>query len=115
MSKTSLLLVGALSLCGLAVAGSKSYNITLPVAAKAGAVKLAAGEYTVKVDGNTATFVDPHTRKSFTAPVKVGAAPHKYNYTAVETAPEGGEERITAIDLGGSTTKIEFPKEIGSN
>jgi hypothetical protein len=115
MSKTSFLLIGVLSLCSLAVAGSKSYNITLPVAAKAGALKLAAGDYTLKVDGTTATFVDPRTRKAVSAPIKLGTAAHKFNYTAVETKPEGGEERITSIDLAGSTTQIEFPKETGSN
>jgi len=115
MSKTSLLLIGALSVCGLAVAGSKSYTITLPVAARAGAVKLAAGDYTVKVDGATATFTDPHTHKSVSATIKLGTAAHKFTYTAVETSPDAGEERITAIDLAGSTTQLEFPKETGSN
>lgn len=114
MSKKALL-VGALSICSLAFAGSKSYNITLPTAAKAGGVKLAAGDYTLKIDGANAIFVDAHTRKAVSAPIKVGTAAHKFNYTAVETSPVGGEERITAIDLGGSTTQIEFTKEIGSN
>ena len=108
MSKTSILLAGVLSLSGLAVAGSKSYDISLPVAAKAGAVQLAAGDYKLKIDGTTATFVEPQTRKTFTAPIKMVSAPHKFNYTAVETSPDAGAERITAIDLAGSTNKVEF-------
>jgi len=110
MSKTSLLLVGVLSICGLAVAGTKSYNITLPTAAKAGALQLAAGDYTLKIDGASATFMEPHTRKTFTTPVKVETAPRKFNYTAVETAPDSGGDRITSIELGGSATQIEFTK-----
>lgn len=106
--KKSLLLIGALSFCGLAFAGSKTYDITLPSAAKAGTVQLAAGDYKLKVDGATATFTDPHTRKTFTAPVKMENASHKFTYTAVETAPEQGSQRITQIDLGGSTMQVEF-------
>ena len=108
MNKTSLLLVGVLSLCGLAVAGSKSYDISLPKDAKAGELQLAAGDYKLKVDGTTATFVDSRTRKAFTAPIKMENASHKFTYTAVETAPDNGSERITAIDLGGSTMQVEF-------
>lgn len=108
MSKTSILLAGVLSLSGLAMAGSKSYDISLPVAAKAGTLQLAAGDYKLKIDGTTATFVEPQTRKTFTAPIKMVSAPHKFNYTAVETAPEAGAERITAIDLAGSTSQVEF-------
>jgi hypothetical protein len=108
MSKTSFLLAGVLSLSGLAVAGSKSYDISLPVAAKAGALQLPAGDYKLKVDGTTATFTVTQTRKSFTAPIKMVSAPHKFNYTAVETAPEAGSERITAIDLAGTANQVEF-------
>jgi len=111
MSKTSsLLLVGALSLCGLAAAGTKSYNITLPMAAKAGDVTLAAGDYTLKIDGENAIFTEPRTHKTFSAPIKVENAPRKFNYTAVETSHDGSDERITAIELAGSTTQIEFTK-----
>ena len=108
MSK-QLFLAGALSLCGLAFAGSKTYDITLPVAAKAGSLQLAAGDYRLKIEGTNAILTDSH-RKSFTAPIKVENATHKFTFTAVETAPEGSAERITAIDLAGSTTQIEFTK-----
>ncbi len=110
MSKTSLLLVGVLSICGFAVAGTKSYNITLPAAAKAGALQLRRGRLHVENRRHQRHFMEPHTRKTFTTPVKVETAPRKFNYTAVETAPDGGGERITSIDLGGSATQIEFTK-----
>jgi hypothetical protein len=110
MSKTSLLLVGALSICGLAVAGTKSYSITLAAAAKVGPLQLAAGDYKLKIEGANAIFTEPVTRKTFTAPIKIETSTHKFPYTAVETAPDGGSERVTSIDLGGSTTQVEFPK-----
>ena len=110
MSKTSFLLVGVLSLCGIAAAGTKSYNISLAVAAKAGALQLAAGDYKLKIEGSNAIFMEPQTLKTFTAPIKLVPAARKFSYTAVETAEEGGSERITAIDLGGSATQVEFTK-----
>lgn len=110
MSKTSLFLAGVLSLSSLAFAGSKTYDISLPSAVKAGNLQLPAGDYTLKLQGSNAILTDAHTRKSFTAPVKVGTSPKKFSFTAVETSPEGTDERITGIELGGSTTQIEFTK-----
>lgn len=111
--KTSLLLVVALSLCGIAVAGKKSYDVNLSAGAKAGSVELPAGQYKLTVDGTTATFTDAH-RKSFTAPVKLETGTRKYVYTAVDSSPDGKSERIDSIELGGSTTKIEFSKDTAS-
>jgi hypothetical protein len=107
--KHTLLLVAALSLCGIAVAGSKSYEVNFTTAAKAGSVELAPGQYKLTVDGSNAVFTDSH-RKQFTAPVKVETTTKKFAYTAVDSSPDGKSERIDAIELGGSATKLEFPK-----
>lgn len=109
MKKTSLLLAGALSICGVAIAAPKTYNITLPATAKAGALELAKGDYKLKIDGGNAVFTD-QAHKTFTAPIKTQNVNRKFIFTAVETAPEGSGERITAIDLAGSTTQVEFTK-----
>jgi len=109
MKRTSLLLAGALSICSLAIAGPKTYNINLPAGAKAGALELPKGEYRLKIDGAKAVFTD-QAHKTFTAPIKTENSAHKFKFTAVETAPEGSGERITAIDLAGSTTQVEFTK-----
>ena len=106
--KKSLILVGALSLSAICFAGSKSYDINLTNPVKAGNVVLAAGEYKLQVQGTNAVFTDARTRKTFTAPVKVETSAKKYQYTAVDTAPDQGSEKITSIELGGSTTQLAF-------
>lgn len=106
--KKSIILAGALSLSAICFAGTKSYEINLSTAAKAGGVMLAPGQYKLQVQGSNAVFTDSKTRKTFTAPIKVGTGPKKYHYTAVDTAPDQGSEKITSIELGGSTTQIAF-------
>jgi hypothetical protein len=106
--KKSLVLAGALSLSAICFAGTKSYDINLTTAAKVGNVVLAAGEYKLTVQGTNAVFTESKTRKTFTAPIKVETSAKKYQYTAVDTAPDQGSEKITSIELGGSTTQIEF-------
>ena len=106
--KKSLIFAGALSLSAICFAGTKSYDINLSTAAKAGNVTLAAGEYKLTVQGTNAVFTDAKTRKTFTAPIKVETSPKKFHYTAVDTAPDQGSDKITSIELGGSTTQIAF-------
>ncbi len=106
--KKSLFLAGVLSLSAICFAGTKSYSVTLSAPVKAGNIVLAAGEYKLQLQGTNAVFTDTRTRKTFTAPVKVETSAKKYQYTAVDTAPDQGSEKITSIELGGSTTQIAF-------
>lgn len=108
MTKKSLLLVGIVSACSLALAGAKSYEVVLANPSVAGSVQLPAGEYKVTVADGTATFIAARTKKSVSAPVKVETAKTKFARTAVETSSEGKTDRVTAIDLGGTASKIEF-------
>jgi hypothetical protein len=103
-----LLLVGALALASLSLASAKSYDITLTQAAKAGSVQLAAGQYRLKVDGSNAVFTSVDGNKSVSVPVKVESAEKKFDQTAVETNDSNGASKVEAIELGGSTTKLEF-------
>lgn len=105
--KTKSLLIGVLAVAGIAFAGTKSYDVTISKAAKAGAVDLAPGAYRLKVEGTTATFVDSH-QKSFTTPVKLETATKKFAQTAVDSSEGGAKDTIHSITLGGSTTKVEF-------
>jgi hypothetical protein len=105
--KKSLVLVGALALCSL-IASAKTYDISLTAPALAGKVQLSAGQYRVKVDGGNVTFTDINSFKSYTAPVKIEQATKKFAQTAVDTDNENGAEHIQSIELGGSTTKLEF-------
>jgi hypothetical protein len=77
--------------------------------AKVSGVKLPAGEYKVKVDGTNAVFTDSKS-KTVTAPVKVGTGAKKYSYTSVDASKDGDVDTVNAIELGGSTTRLEFTK-----
>ena len=108
MMKKSLFLVGFVSACSFALAGSKSYDVVFDQTAVVGAVQLAPGEYKLKVENGTATFTDVRTSKSVSAPVKVETATQKFAHTAVDAFIEGKTDCVLAIQLGGSTTKIKF-------
>ena len=68
--KKSFVLGAVLSLSSLCFAGQKSYDVIFSAPATVSGVKLAAGEYKVKVDGTNAVFTDSKS-KTVTAPVKV--------------------------------------------
>jgi len=106
MNTKSLLFIGTLALAG--IASAKSYDIILSAPAKAGSVQLAAGEYSLTVKGTNAVFTNVETGKSFTAAVKLEDAGKKFHTTAVDSNTENGADQITAIELGGSTTKLEL-------
>ena len=105
--KNSLVLGVVLSISSLCFAGQKSYDVTFSAPATVGGVKLAAGEYKVKVDGANAVFTDSKS-KSVSAPVKVATGAKKFQYTTVDASRDGTVDTINAIDLGGSTTRLEF-------
>ncbi len=108
MTKKSLFLVGFVSACSFALAGTKSYDVVFDHQAIAGSLQLAPGEYKLKVENGTATFTDVRTRKSVSAPAKLETAGRKFAYTAVDVVREGTTDRVAAIQLGGSATKVEF-------
>ncbi len=106
--KKTLLLVAAFSL--LAVAAPKKYQISLRTPAKAGSAQLAAGDYSVRLEGDKVVFTDARN-KTVTVPVKVATEKAKFHETAVESSGKAGQEVIEAIDLGGTNTKVEFSSE----
>ena len=108
MTKRSLFLVVFVSVCSLALAGTKSYAIVFDQPAAVGALQLAPGQYKLTVENGTATFTDVRTKKSVSAPVKLETAKEKFAQTAVETVMDGKTERVSSIELGGSTTTVEF-------
>ena len=108
--KKSLVLGVVLSLSSLCFAGQKSYDVIFSAPATVGSVKLAAGEYKVKVDGANAVFTDSKTFKSVSTPVEVKTGAKKFQFTAVDATKAEGVDKINAIELGGSSTKLEFTK-----
>jgi hypothetical protein len=111
MTKKSLLLIGFVSACSFALAGTKSYDVVFDQTALVGTVQLAPGEYKLKVENGTATFTDVRTSKSVSAPVKVETETAKFARTVVDAIREGKTDRVAAIELGGSATKVEFSTE----
>jgi hypothetical protein len=98
----------AFTVLGLSVAGAKSYDVTLPQAARAGSADLKPGKYSVVVDGSKIRFKDSVTGKITEADVTVVTAPKKFAETQVDSAQMNGTNTIREIDLGGSTTKLQF-------
>ena len=106
MTTKSLLLTATLALAG--IANAKSYDITLSAPIKAGSLQLAAGEYSLKVQGTNAVFTNRQTGKSFTTAVKAETVDKKFDVTAVVSGTKDGDNHITSVELGGSTTKLEL-------
>jgi hypothetical protein len=108
MTKNTPLYVAALALAALSVASAKTYDIVLSAPAKVASAQLTPGEYKVKVDGANAVFTDAKTLKSVTVPVKIDKGDKKYDNTLVDMTKQGDTDQIQTIELGGSTTKLEF-------
>jgi hypothetical protein len=106
MTTKSLLLIGTLALAS--IASAKSYDLVLSAPANAGSVQMAAGEYSIKVLGGFAFFTNVVTGRKFIAVVKVEDGGKKYGTTAVDCSTKGGENQITSVELGGSSTKLEL-------
>jgi hypothetical protein len=106
MTIKSLLLIGTLALAG--IASAKSYDINLSESAKAGSLQLAAGAYSVNVLGSIAVFTNVETGKKFIAAVNAIDTGKKFDATAVDCNTKNGAERITSVELGGSTTMLEL-------
>jgi hypothetical protein len=105
MTKT-LLLIGTLALAG--IASAKSYDNMVIQTAKADGMQLAAGEYSLKVQGDIAIFTNVETGKKYVAVVKVEDTGKKFEATAVDCKKTDGGDEITSIELGGSSTKLEL-------
>ena len=69
---------------------------------------LTAGDYVVKVQGSNAVFTNQDTAKTFTAPVKIENVSQKFDETAVDVNTAGGQNIVQDIQLGGTTTKLDF-------
>jgi hypothetical protein len=108
MNTRSLLIVGALTLSSLGIASAKSFDVVLSARAMAGNTELRAGEYKLKVEGSQAVFTDQQSSKSFAVPVKIENRDRKFDRTIVESSNQNGMDNIQTIQLGGSTTTLEF-------
>jgi hypothetical protein len=107
MTSKSLLFLGTLALAG--IASAKSYDhMIISGPAKAGSLEIAAGEYSLKVEGNIAILTNVDSGKKFIAVVKVEDVGKKFEATSVDCTNKNEADRITSIELGGSNTKLEL-------
>ena len=104
--KTKLFMTFAVA--ALSIAGAKSYDLTFDQPAMVGNVKLAAGHYSLKVDASTIHFKNLDTGKTIDATGKMGTAAQKFDSTSSTSNADNGTLKVKEIDLGGTTTKIEF-------
>jgi len=106
MKKISVLTVALLGLAALA--GAKSYGISLSSPAKVGNLELKPDNYSVKLlKGNDAVFTD-HMGKKYETKARVENGTRKFNYTAVESHRVNGVEHIDGIELSGTRTTLAF-------
>lgn len=87
---------------------AKTYTINLSDTAKIGNVELKPGAYALKLEGDKAIFLDRARKPVLETSVKVENAARKFDATAIEFRKVDGANRIQAISLGGSKTKLLF-------
>jgi hypothetical protein len=99
------LIVFVLTLSALGIAGpNASFRLEKP--ATLGTNTLKAGDYKIAVNGDQAV-IKRKDGMSFTVPVKIEQAEKKFNDTSLGFDASGV---LTEIDLGGSKTRIVFPR-----
>lgn len=96
-----------LALFGAALAGAKTYDITLPESSVVENVPLRQGDYSLKVNGTKVTFTDENG-KSVEATAKIEQAAKKFGDTEVQTKKVAGQDQIMEIRLQGTRTKLDF-------
>jgi hypothetical protein len=100
--------VGILALCSLTLAFAKNYELTFSSNTKVGNLQLKPGQYSLKVDGDKATFTFLETAKQFTTSVKIENTDKKFDTTRVDANKDGNTDVVKDIELGGSKTRLEF-------
>jgi len=104
----SLVLVGGLLLTSLSLCDTRSFEILLPQPTHAGGLVLAPGQYRVTVEGSDAVFQEVRSARSFRTAVKVEVSGATYPVTRIRVSKNAGAERMDAIELEGSGTRLEF-------
>ncbi len=94
---------------GLSIASAATYHISVPGNTDVAGTQLKAGDYSVKVNGNTATLTNDGSHARVEATGAVQSSDKKFGQTALEmTTGSNGANHISAIDLAGTTTRLTF-------
>ena len=98
----------AFALFGASLASAKSYQIVLENPSKVGNTDLKRGKYGVAVEGSGVRFIDSASGKSIETNGTVVNTQKKYRDTIINTKNVNGANQIQEIELGGTSTKIQF-------
>ena len=104
MMRKVLLSFGLIALA--AVAGAKSYTVSLFVPTMIGSEAFAPGEYRVEVVDQKAVIRNGKLHGEF--PVKVEENGSRYSATTVRYTNGDGKMHVQEIHLGGTKTKLVF-------
>ena len=95
---------------GLSIASAKTYHITVSDHTQVAGTQLKAGDYTVKVDGAKAVLIGEDDKR-VEATGTIQTADRKFPETTLEiNKGSDGINHVTAIDLGGTTTRLTFSR-----
>jgi len=96
---------------GAAIAAS-GHNVTLTSPMWVGGTELKAGDYQVQVENGKAVF--KNKKNNVEVPAKTETANSKFQNTALSTTTTGGKEKLEAIEIGGTNTRIVIGSSAGS-
>jgi hypothetical protein len=91
-------------LAGMALASTKSFNVTFYQPATIGGTELKAGEYRVQLMDQK--VVIKHGGETTEAAAKVETNGHKYDSTTVRYNTDAGKNKVEEIRIGGTNMKI---------
>ena len=108
----SLVIAGILGLFALtAIADQpKSYRISITTASKLAGEDVEPGEYRLVVDSHEPKVQFKHldSGKTIAIDAKVESADRKFEHTGIVSNTSDGTTRITAIQIGGTKTRVLF-------
>ena len=87
----------------------KTYSVELPENAHAGNVALKRGSYRMAIEQSKVILTSVEKDQRFEIPAKVEMAAKKFDETSVRVRNGGASAALEEIDIGGTTTKVEFP------
>ncbi len=104
----NVIFAAALGLASMTFASAKTYNVALSAPTKVGDAQLAAGAYIMGVNGSVATFTNVQTGQRQMVLVHSTDSGVDYKRTAIELVDQNGGQKMDAIELEDSNTKLEF-------
>ncbi len=93
-------------LLAVAIAGAKTYSVTLFQPSRVAGTELKPGEYRVEVQDGKVVIRSGKLRVE--APVRVETAESKFSSTSVRYTDTEGAARIQEIRLGGTNLRLVF-------